>query len=437
MSLRAPAIERAPIERRASRRVVVAGVAIGGGAPIVVQSMTNTDTADVAATVTQVRALAEAGSELVRITVNTSEAAAAVPEIRRRLDDAGCRAPLIGDFHFNGHKLLAENRECADALAKWRINPGNVGRGSKRDAQFASLIELAIEHGKPVRIGVNWGSLDQALLARMMDDNARATQPASADAVMREALVASALDSAAQAEALGLSGDRIVLSCKVSDVQDLIAVYGALARRCDYPLHLGLTEAGMGSKGIVASTAAMAVLLQQGIGDTLRVSLTPEPDGDRTREVVVAQEILQTMGLRSFTPLVAACPGCGRTTSRYFQDLAGRIQAFLRASMPQWRERYPGVEAMRVAVMGCVVNGPGESKLANVGISLPGTGETPVAPVYVDGQKTVTLKGERIAEEFQEIVIDYVRATYGGEPRSAALAPSRRTIPLKVEAGAD
>jgi (E)-4-hydroxy-3-methylbut-2-enyl-diphosphate synthase len=345
--------------------------------------------------------------------------------------------PLIGDFHFNGHKLLAENRACADTLAKWRINPGNVGKGSKRDTQFATLIALAIEHDKPVRIGVNWGSLDQALLARMMDDNARAAEPADADAVMREALVASALDSAAQAEALGLPGDRIVLSCKVSDVQDLIAVYGALARRCDYPLHLGLTEAGMGSKGIVASTAAMAVLLQQGIGDTLRVSLTPEPGGDRTREVVVAQEILQTMGLRSFAPLVAACPGCGRTTSRYFQDLAGRIQAFLRASMPQWRERYPGVEAMRVAVMGCVVNGPGESKLANVGISLPGTGETPVAPVYVDGHKTVTLKGERIAEEFEEIVVDYVRATYGGEPKSAALAPSRKTIPLKVEAGAN
>ena len=436
MTMLAPAIERTPIERRASRRVVVGGVAIGGGAPIVVQSMTNTDTADVAATVAQVRALADAGSELVRVTVNTTEAAAAVPEIRRRLDDIGCRVPLIGDFHFNGHKLLAENRACADALAKWRINPGNVGKGQKHDRQFAQMVEAAARHDKPVRIGVNWGSLDQALLARMMDDNARAAKPAEADAVMREALVASALESAAQAEALGLPGDRIVLSCKVSDVQDLIAVYGALARRCDYPLHLGLTEAGMGSKGIVASTAAMAVLLQQGIGDTLRVSLTPEPRGDRTREVVVAQEILQTMGLRSFAPLVAACPGCGRTTSHYFQDLAGRIQAFLRESMPQWRERYPGVEAMRVAVMGCVVNGPGESRLANVGISLPGSGETPVAPVYVDGEKTVTLKGERIAEEFEEIVVDYVRATYGGEPRSAALAPSRRTIPLKVEAGA-
>jgi (E)-4-hydroxy-3-methylbut-2-enyl-diphosphate synthase len=406
---------------------MVGPVAVGGGAPIVVQSMTNTDTADVAATAAQVRALATAGSELVRITVNTSEAAAAVPEIRRRLDGAGCAVPLIGDFHFNGHKLLTDHPECAKALAKFRINPGNVGKGSKRDAQFATLIELALRHGKPVRIGVNWGSLDQALLAQMMDENARAPQPADADAVMREALVTSALRSAEQAEALGLPGDRIVLSCKVSNVQDLIAVYGELARRCDYPLHLGLTEAGMGTKGVVASTAAMAVLLQQGIGDTIRISLTPEPNGDRTREVIVAQELLQTMGLRSFTPMVSACPGCGRTTSSYFQELAGRIQTFLRESMPQWRARYPGVEAMHVAVMGCVVNGPGESKLANIGISLPGTGETPVAPVFVDGRKTVTLKGERIAEEFEQIVVDYVRATYGGEARSSSLLPQHKS----------
>jgi (E)-4-hydroxy-3-methylbut-2-enyl-diphosphate synthase len=422
------------IARRASRRVDVAGVAIGGGAPTVVQSMTNTDTADVAATVEQVRALASAGSELVRVTVNTSEAAAAVPEIRRRLDDAGCPVPLIGDFHYNGHKLLTEHPACARALAKYRVNPGNVGKGSRRDAQFATLIELAIENGKPVRIGVNWGSLDQALLARMMDENARAAQPADAGAVMRDALVVSALESAAQAESLGLPGDRIILSCKVSNVQDLIAVYSELARRCDYALHLGLTEAGMGSKGIVASTAAMAVLLQQGIGDTLRVSLTPEPFGERTREVIVAQELLQTMGLRSFTPMVTACPGCGRTTSSYFQELAERIQTFLRTSMPAWRERYPGVEAMHVAVMGCVVNGPGESKLANLGISLPGTGETPVAPVYVDGQKTVTLKGERIAEEFERIVLDYVRATYGGEAKSPALVPQHKTIAVKAVA---
>jgi (E)-4-hydroxy-3-methylbut-2-enyl-diphosphate synthase len=403
------AIDRAVIARRASRGVDVGDVRVGGGAPIVVQSMTNTDTADVAATVAQVAALAHAGSELVRVTINTSEAAAALPEIRRQLDDIGCTVPLIGDFHYNGHKLLTEHPACARALAKYRINPGNVGKGARRDSQFATLIELAIDYGKPVRIGVNWGSLDQALLARMMDENARAAEPADAGAVMREALITSALESAAQAESLGLPGDRIILSCKVSNVQDLIAVYSELARRCDYALHLGLTEAGMGSKGIVASTAAMAVLLQQGIGDTVRVSLTPEPNGERTREVVVAQELLQTMGLRSFTPMVTACPGCGRTTSSYFQELADRIQTFLRTSMPAWREQYPGVEAMHVAVMGCVVNGPGESKLANLGISLPGTGETPVAPVYVDGQKTVTLKGERIAEEFERIVVDYVR----------------------------
>ena len=419
------------IERRRSLPVDVAGVTIGGGAPIVVQSMTNTDTADVAATVAQVRALAAAGSELVRVTVNTAEAAAAVPSIRERLDAAGCGVPLVGDFHFNGHKLLRDFPDCARALAKLRINPGNVGKGSKRDRQFAVMIEQALEHGKPVRIGVNWGSLDAELLARMMDANARSAAPAPADAVMREALVASALGSAEQARELGLAADRIVLSCKVSAVQDLIAVYRDLARRCDYALHLGLTEAGMGSKGIVASTAAMAVLLQQGIGDTIRVSLTPEPNGDRTKEVVVAQEMLQTMGLRSFAPMVAACPGCGRTTSTVFQELAERIQAYLRAQMPAWRARYPGVETMQVAVMGCVVNGPGESKLANIGISLPGTGETPVAPVYVDGEKTVTLKGDAIALEFQRIVDDYVRATYGGEPRAAHLTPERRTIAVK------
>jgi len=418
--------------RERTRQVDVGGVRIGGGAPIVVQSMTNTDTADVAATVAQVRALADAGSELVRVTVNTTEAAAAVPTIRERLDAAGCRVPLVGDFHFNGHRLLREHPECAQALAKLRINPGNVGRGSKRDSQFATMIDAAIRHDKPVRIGVNWGSLDAELLARMMDDNARRPRPAPADAVMREALVVSAVDSARRAVELGLAPERIVLSCKVSGVQDLIAVYRELARRSDHALHLGLTEAGMGSKGIVASTAAMAVLLQEGIGDTIRVSLTPEPDGDRTREVVVAQEILQTMGLRSFAPLVAACPGCGRTTSTLFQELAARIQRYLREQMPLWRQRYPGVESMHVAVMGCVVNGPGESKLANIGISLPGSGETPVAPVYVDGVKTVTLKGDDIATEFQRIVDDYVRATYGGEPRSARLEPERRTIPLKA-----
>ncbi len=418
--------------RRTTRQAVIGGVKVGGRAPIVVQSMTNTDTADIAGTVAQVRALAEAGSELVRVTVNSAEAAAAVPAIRERLDAAGCTVPLIGDFHFNGHKLLTEYRECAQALAKYRINPGNVGRGSKRDPQFVVMIEKAIEFGKPVRIGVNWGSLDADLLAKMMDDNARLAAPVSAEAVMREALIVSAIGSAQRAEALGLPGDRIVLSCKVSAVQDLIAVYGELARRCDYPLHLGLTEAGMGSKGIVASTAAMGVLLQQGIGDTIRVSLTPEPNGDRTREVIVAQEILQTMGLRSFTPQVTACPGCGRTTSTYFQELAERIQAYLRAAMPAWRERYAGVEDMHVAVMGCVVNGPGESKLANIGISLPGTGETPVAPVYVDGVKTVTLKGDRIAEEFQALVDDYVRATYGGEPAAAHLKPGKKTIAVKA-----
>ncbi|MEP7206707.1 MAG: flavodoxin-dependent (E)-4-hydroxy-3-methylbut-2-enyl-diphosphate synthase [Casimicrobiaceae bacterium] len=422
----------AALPRRSTRQVRIADVRVGGNAPIVVQSMTNTDTADIAATVAQVKALADVGSELVRVTVNTSEAAAAVPRIRERLDALGCAVPLIGDFHFNGHKLLAAHPDCGRALAKFRINPGNVGKGSKRDSQFATMIEQALEHDRPVRIGVNWGSLDQDLLARMMDDNARLAAPLSADAVMREALVVSAVGSAARAVELGLPADRIVLSCKVSDVQDLIAVYGELARRCDFPLHLGLTEAGMGSKGIVASSAAMAVLLQQGIGDTIRVSLTPEPNGDRTREVIVAQELLQTMGLRSFTPLVTACPGCGRTTSTTFQSLAERIQSYLRAQMPAWRLRYPGVADMKVAVMGCVVNGPGESKLANIGISLPGTGEIPVAPVYVDGRKTVTLRGEAIATEFQGIVEAYVRATYGGEPRSPLLDPEVRSIPVKA-----
>ncbi len=420
--------------RRRTRQADIGGIKVGGGAPIVVQSMTNTDTADVAATVAQVRALAQAGSELVRITVNSAAAAAAVSTIRAQLDEENCHVPLIGDFHFNGHKLLTEYPECARALAKYRINPGNVGRGSKRDPQFVVMIEKAIEYGKPVRIGVNWGSLDADLLAQMMDENARARDPRPAGAVMREALIASAIGSARRAEELGLPGERIVLSCKVSAVQELIAVYGELSQRCDYPLHLGLTEAGMGSKGIVASTAAMSVLLQQGIGDTIRVSLTPEPNGDRTREVIVAQEILQTMGLRSFTPQVTACPGCGRTTSTYFQELAERIQSYLRAAMPAWRDRFPGVENMHVAVMGCVVNGPGESRLANVGISLPGTGETPVAPVFVDGQKTVTLKGERIAEEFQALVDDYVRATYGGEPPASHLKPDRKTIAVKAVA---
>ena len=426
------ALNLPPIIRHRTRTALVGGIAIGGGAPIVVQSMTNTDTADVAATVAQVKALADAGSELVRVTVNTSEAAAAVPLIRERLDALRCTVPLIGDFHFNGHKLLTNHPDCALALAKYRINPGNVGKGSKHDPQFAVMIEKAIEFGKPVRIGVNWGSLDQDLLGRLMDDNARSVNPLDAAHVMREALVTSAIGSAQRAEEIGLPGDRIVLACKVSDVQDLIAVYTELARRCDYPLHLGLTEAGMGSKGIVASTAALAVLLQQGIGDTIRISLTPEPNGDRTREVVVAQEILQTMGLRSFAPLVTACPGCGRTASPFFQELADKIQGYLRAEMPQWRNRYPGVETMTVAVMGCVVNGPGESKMANVGISLPGTGEMPVAPVYVDGHKTVTLKGAGIAEEFQQIVADYVRATYGGEAPSAHLKPEKKSIQLKA-----
>jgi (E)-4-hydroxy-3-methylbut-2-enyl-diphosphate synthase len=419
-----------PVPRRASRGVKVGSVVMGGGAPIVVQSMTNTDTADLAATVEQVAQLARAGSEIVRVTVNNADAAAQVPHIRERLERMGIAVPLVGDFHFNGHRLLTQHPACAEALAKLRINPGNVGRGAKRDDQFATMIEFACRYGKPVRIGVNWGSLDPELLARMMDENARLAEPAEAAVVTRQALVASALESARQAEALGLPGERIVLSCKVSGVQDLIAVYRELAARCDYALHLGLTEAGMGSKGIVASTAAMAVLLQEGIGDTIRVSLTPEPGGDRTREVIVAQEMLQTMGLRAFAPLVIACPGCGRTTSTFFQELADRIQSYLRAQMPAWRERYRGVEGMHVAVMGCVVNGPGESKHANIGISLPGSGETPVAPVYVDGVKTVTLKGGDIAGEFQKIVEQYVIDHYSetghapGEARTKDTAPA-------------
>ena len=400
--------------RRPTRRVLVGHVPLGGGAPVVVQSMTNTDTADIAGTVAQVHALWQAGSELVRLTVNTEETARAVPLIREKLDALGCSVPLIGDFHFNGHRLIKAVPECAEALAKLRINPGNVGRGAKKDEQFAVLVEAAARYGKAVRIGVNWGSLDQELLARMMDENAKRPLPQAPDVVMRNALITSALDSARRAEELGLSSDRIVLSCKLSGVQDLVKVYRDLAARSDYALHLGLTEAGMGSKGIVASTAALSLLLQEGIGDTIRVSLTPQPGESRTTEVQVAQEILQVMGIRSFTPLVTACPGCGRTTSTVFQELAQNIQNWLRAQMPIWRSRYPGVETMNVAVMGCVVNGPGESKHANVGISLPGTGETPVAPVYVDGAKTVTLKGDRIAEEFQVIVEDYVQRTYGG-----------------------
>jgi (E)-4-hydroxy-3-methylbut-2-enyl-diphosphate synthase len=400
---------------------------MGGGAPIVVQSMTNTDTANVEATVEQAAALARAGSEIVRITVNDLDAAAAVPRIRDRLDAMGLDVPLVGDFHFNGHRLLAQHPACAEALAKLRINPGNVGRGSKRDEQFATMIEFACRYDKPVRIGVNWGSLDPELLGRLMDENARSREPQDAAVVTRSALVASALESARQAEAWGLPKNRIVLSCKVSAVQDLIAVYRDLAARSDYALHLGLTEAGMGSKGIVASTAAMAVLLQEGIGDTIRVSLTPPPGGDRTTEVIVAQEMLQTMGLRSFAPLVIACPGCGRTTSTFFQELADRIQSYLRTQMPIWRTRYPGVENMHVAVMGCVVNGPGESKHANVGISLPGSGENPVAPVYVDGVKTVTLKGEHIATEFQAIVERYVEQKYAQTP--AARTHAEETAP--------
>jgi (E)-4-hydroxy-3-methylbut-2-enyl-diphosphate synthase len=409
-----------PLARRKSRQMVVAWgdhqVTVGGDSPIRVQSMTNTDTADAIATAIQVKVLAQAGSELVRITVNTPEAAAAVSAVREQLDRMGVNVPLVGDFHYNGHKLLSAYPDCAKALSKYRINPGNVGNGKKRDDNFAQMIEIAAKYDKPVRIGVNWGSLDQALLARLMDVNAKSAAPWNAQSVMREALVTSAIESAQMAEEVGLRGDAICLSAKVSNVQDLVAVYRSLAARCDYPLHLGLTEAGLGSKGIVASTAALAVLLQEGIGDTIRISLTPEPskniDAERTKEVIVGQEILQTMGLRAFTPMVIACPGCGRTSSTFFQELATDIQSYLRHSMPAWRSQYPGVENMQVAVMGCVVNGPGESKHANIGISLPGADEAPVAPVFVDGQRTVTLKGDHIAKEFQTIVEDYVRSHY-------------------------
>jgi len=400
------------IKRRPSQRVLVGKVMLGGGAPVVVQSMTNTDTADAAATAKQVFELAQAGSELVRITVNTPEAAAQVAHIRSHLDGMGCDVPLIGDFHYNGHRLLTEFPECARTLAKYRINPGNVGRNRKQDDPFTVMIETAIRFDKPVRIGVNWGSLDQHLVVRMMDENSRLAQPKEAAEVTRAALIASALESAARAEQLGMAHNRIVLSCKVSEVQDLIAVYRALSQQCDYALHLGLTEAGMGSKGIVASTAALSVLLQEGIGDTIRISLTPEPGGDRTQEVLVGQEILQTLGLRAFAPMVTACPGCGRTTSSFFQELAQSIQAYLREQMPLWRDRYEGVENMTVAVMGCVVNGPGESKLADIGISLPGTGESPAAPVYIDGEKAMTLRGDNIAKEFTGIVDDYVERKY-------------------------
>lgn len=412
------------IMRRKTTSVRVGDIHIGGDAPIVIQSMTNTDTADAAGTAKQVYELAQAGSELVRITVNTTEAAIQVPVIRKMLDDMGCDVPLIGDFHYNGHRLLTEYPECAQALSKYRINPGNVGKNRKGEDQFAMMIAVAKQYDKPVRIGVNWGSLDQDLVVRMMDENSKLAQPKEANEVTREALIVSALQSAQRAEELGLPHDRIVLSCKVSAVQDLIAVYTELSKRSDYPLHLGLTEAGMGSKGIVASTAALSVLLQRGIGDTIRISLTPEPNGDRTQEVVVGQEILQTMGLRSFAPMVTACPGCGRTTSTVFQELAQDIQRYLRSQMLVWREQYVGVEEMDVAVMGCIVNGPGESKLANIGISLPGTGETPSAPVYVDGEKTVTLRGENIAEEFQKIVDDYVANKY--PKRAAGDKPSKR-----------
>ncbi len=410
-----------PLARHRTRQVAVTWgnqkILIGGNAPVVVQSMTNTDTADAVATAIQVKELALAGSEIVRITVNTPEAAREVIAIREQLDRMGISVPLAGDFHYNGHKLLTQFPDCAQALSKYRINPGNMGGGKKRDDNFAQMIEVACRYQKPVRIGVNWGSLDHELLARMMDDNVKLAMPRDGRAVMRDALVVSAISNAERAQELGLSGDAIILSCKVSHVQDLIAVYRDLAARCDYPLHLGLTEAGMGSKGIVASTAALSVLLQEGIGDTIRISLTPEPGGDRTREVVVGQEILQTMGLRAFTPMVIACPGCGRTSSTVFQELADRIQTYLREQMPVWKKQYPGVESMNVAVMGCVVNGPGESRHADIGISLPGTGEVPSAPVFVDGERTVTLKGDHIAEEFQKIVQDYVARRYSADAR--------------------
>ena len=404
------------VPSRKTIAVAVGDIVVGGHAPVVVQSMTNTDTADVEATVRQVTDLARAGSELVRLTVNNEAAARAVPAIAERLQQANASVPLVGDFHFNGHKLLAAVPECATALAKYRINPGNVGRGSKRDEQFAAMIETACRHDKPVRIGVNWGSLDQALVARIMDENARRAEPKDSQEIIHEVMVTSALESASQAEAIGLGHDRIILSAKLSGVQDLITVYRQLSAQTDHALHLGLTEAGMGSRGIVASSAALAVLLQEGIGDTIRISLTPEPGGDRTREVRVAQELLQSMELRHFTPSVVACPGCGRTTSHFFQQLAQDIETHLRDSMPEWRSRYPGVEEMNVAVMGCVVNGPGESKHADIGISLPGTGERPVAPVYVDGEKTVTLRGDSIAADFRNIVDDYVQCRFGGTP---------------------
>lgn len=436
MSLFSPSLPRNTLQ------VMVGHVPVGGGlngtvaSPVVVQSMTNTDTADAEATIKQVYELWQAGSEVVRITVNSPEAAAQVGNIRRGLDALGCNVPLVGDFHYNGHKLLSAYPDCAESLAKYRINPGNVGKGSKRDEQFAAMVEAAIQYKKAVRIGVNWGSLDQAKMAQMMDDNHKLAEPLSSDALMREALIQSALESAQQAIDIGLSPNQIIISCKVSNVQDLVKVYMELADRCDYPLHLGLTEAGMGSKGVVASTAALALLLQQGIGNTIRVSLTPEPNESRTKEVIVAQEILQTMGIRSFTPLVTACPGCGRTTSTYFQELAMQIQTYLRNQMPVWRSQYAGVENMNVAVMGCVVNGPGESKLANIGISLPGTGETPVAPVFVDGEKTVTLKGDNIAQEFQAIVEEYVQKNYaeGGRLHQASPVSANKTIPIKAVA---
>jgi len=409
-----------PFARRRSVGVDVGGVTVGGTAPVVVQSMTNTDTADVDATVAQVAALQRAGSEIVRITVDRDESAAAVPRIRERLERLGVFVPLVGDFHYIGHKLLADHPACAEALAKYRINPGNVGFKDKRDRQFAAIVEMAIRHDKPVRIGVNWGSLDQELLTRLMDENQAAGSPLTALEVTREAIVRSAILSAQMAEEIGLGRDKIILSAKVSGVQDLIAVYAELARRSDHALHLGLTEAGMGSKGIVASSAAMGILLQQGIGDTIRISLTPEPGGDRTREVQVAQELLQTMGFRQFVPIVAACPGCGRTTSTVFQELAQSIQEDIRANMPVWRERYPGVEVLKVAVMGCIVNGPGESKHADIGISLPGTGEVPTAPVFIDGRKAATLRGPRIAEDFQKMVADYIEQRFGQGIRARA-----------------
>lgn len=401
------------ITRHSTSQVNVGDVSIGGMAPIVVQSMTNTDTADAEGTARQIQQLAAAGSELVRITVNTEEAASQVAPIWEKLDQWGCNVPIIGDFHYNGHQILEKYPECAQALAKYRINPGNVGFGRKKDSQFTTMIEMAIRYDKPVRIGVNWGSLDQELLTKMMDENAKSAAPLDAEHVMREALIVSAISNAEKAQEIGLGKDKIVLSCKVSGVQKLISVYRDLAARCDYALHLGLTEAGMGSKGIVASTAALGVLLQEGIGDTIRISLTPEPGGDRAKEVIVAQEILQTMGLRSFTPLVTACPGCGRTTSTVFQELADSIQAYVRTQMPVWKNSYPGVEDMNLAVMGCVVNGPGESKHADIGISLPGTGESPTAPVFIDGKKAMTLRGDNIATEFQQIVNDYVERRYG------------------------